>query len=474
MNRFTEEQLQQQWRWTRMTPHEQQEYRDRLAQRTSQQQYVQPQGHQQQAAARPNTPREVTDRALSHNQSVSHPQQVPRPSQQQDGRPEGRSSPQQQQHSQQQWQLRQQPNAQQRPNPMQFPAQSFNETRLPGSNGMAPPPNPNRIGVFSQAQTSTRSVPSVFPSNNLSGANITMTGNSQQQRQNVARSASKPCASGPLSASSPSSTSSRTISPQNGATAQASTTATSPTRYQKPSTPSANSHMPALPPSTTRTQSPRSAQVTGQKRQATGPPEGARPADKRPNLMTQSGAVNHTTFARQNTATPHQSGVYHQAHDTSSGAPNGVAPTMRDPDLERREQQTRLDAKHEAELQRIQEHQTRVAEQARVMEEYQVAQAAALQREKDDKRREELRKDPSANYRHILEVYKLMPLNKGELPNKYLLGLIANRPMPLDLDSDLALAITYAKDHWDYYGQWPKDVARFAGYERGRRAKKLA
>jgi hypothetical protein len=46
--------------------------------------------------------------------------------------------------------------------------------------------------------------------------------------------------------------------------------------------------------------------------------------------------------------------------------------------------------------------------------------------------------------------------------------------MPLDLDSDLALAITYAKDHWDHYGQWPKDVARFAGYERKRRAKKLA
>ena len=62
--------------------------------------------------------------------------------------------------------------------------------------------------------------------------------------------------------------------------------------------------------------------------------------------------------------------------------------------MERREQQAKLDAKHEAELQRIQEHQARVAEQARVMEEYQVAQAAALQREKDDKRREELRKDP--------------------------------------------------------------------------------
>ncbi|CAI9631933.1 unnamed protein product [Alternaria burnsii] len=470
MNRFTEEQLQQQWRWTRMTPREQQEYRDRLAQRTSQQQYVQPQGHQQQAAACPSSPREIMDRALSHDQSVSHP----RPSQQQDGRPEGRLSSQQQQHSQQQWQLRQQQNAQQRLNPMQFPAQSFNPTQLPRSSSMAPPPNPNRIGVFSQVQASTRSVPNVFSSNSLSGANITMAGNGQRQRQNVAQSASKPCASSPLSASSPSSTSSRTLSPQNGATAQASMTATSPTKYQKPSTPGANSHMPALPPSTTQTQSPGSAQVTGRKRQATGAPEGARPADKRPNLMTQSVTVGHTTLARQNTATPHQSGVYHQAHGAPNGAPNGVAPTMRDPNLERREQQAKLDAKHEAELQRIREHQIRVAEQARVAEEYQVAQAAALQREKDDKRREELRKDPSANYRHILEVYKLMPLKKGELPNKYLLGLIANRPMPMDLDSDLALAITYAKDHWDYYGQWPKDVARFAGYERERRAKKLA
>jgi hypothetical protein len=157
--------------------------------------------------------------------------------------------------------------------------------------------------------------------------------------------------------------------------------------------------------------------------------------------------------------------------------PNAVASITRTADQERRERQAKVEAerresqaKAEAER-RKKEQQAKAAEDARVAERYRIAHAAALQREKDDKRREELRKDPSANYRHIHEVYKLNPLKEGELPNRYLTGLLANRSMPMDLECDLALAIPFAKDHWDYYGQWPKDITRFADYERERRAK---
>ncbi|KAL6160621.1 hypothetical protein ACJBU6_01152 [Exserohilum turcicum] len=100
-------------------------------------------------------------------------------------------------------------------------------------------------------------------------------------------------------------------------------------------------------------------------------------------------------------------------------------------------------------------------------------QAAALERERAEKRKEELRKDPSANYRHILEVYKLIPLDRkhGELPSPYLLRLLANRPMPDDEESELALAIVYAKDHWGDFAMWPQDTKRYADYERERRKK---
>ena len=113
----------------------------------------------------------------------------------------------------------------------------------------------------------------------------------------------------------------------------------------------------------------------------------------------------------------------------------------------------------------------RDAEKARKEVEYALAFAAALRREKDENRRAELRKDPSANYRHILEVYRLFPLENGyKERNTYLTGLLANKCMPVDKDSELGLAVTYAKDHWEFFGQWPRDTARFAQYERARRA----
>ena len=154
-----------------------------------------------------------------------------------------------------------------------------------------------------------------------------------------------------------------------------------------------------------------------------------------------------------------------------AGANGGGAAVNRinadDINRERRIQQNKL-----AE-QRARQQQAYDAEKARALEVYNAATAAALKREQDDARRAFLRKDPSANYRHILEVYALSPLDpkKGEYPNRYLTSLLANRVMPMDLDCDLALATVYAKDHWDYFGQWPKDIERFAGYERKRKEK---
>ncbi|CAG5153007.1 uncharacterized protein ALTATR162_LOCUS2998 [Alternaria atra] len=292
-----------------------------------------------------------------------------------------------------------------------------------------------------------------------------------------------------------------------------------PAQYGMSPTLSANSHMPTLPLSTTQTQSaslgqerqqinasngsthsqqsrmppPNAAryqqsptkqghphaqtkrqsspikqscpQIAGRKRQATDATEGTRPADKRQNMTPHPSAA-HATPIHQNASPSHQAGTYHRVNGMRNGASNVVASTTKDANRERHEQQAKLEAEH-----RLREHQARAAEEARIAEQYRIAHAAALQREKDDKRREELCKDPSANFRHILEVYKLMPLKKGELPNRYLTGLIANRQMPMDLDCDLALAITFAKDHWEHYGQWPKDITRFVGYERERRAK---
>jgi hypothetical protein len=178
---------------------------------------------------------------------------------------------------------------------------------------------------------------------------------------------------------------------------------------------------------------------------------------------------------RQNNNLPHQPGSYRKTNSIPTVSPNGVpAATHRsntdEINRQRREQETKLAERHARE-QRIYD-----AEKARVAEKYRVVLAAALKREQDEMRREELRKDPSANYRHILEVYKLFPLDykKGEYPNRYLTGLLANRSMPMDTDCDTALAIAYAKDHWEFFGQWPKDIKRFADYERERREKAKA
>ncbi|RMZ70007.1 2-dehydropantoate 2-reductase [Pyrenophora seminiperda CCB06] len=111
------------------------------------------------------------------------------------------------------------------------------------------------------------------------------------------------------------------------------------------------------------------------------------------------------------------------------------------------------------------------AEKDRKAVEDRLAHTVALRRKKDNKRRAELRKNPATNYLHILEVYRLWPLERYSERNTYLTSLLANKCMPADDKSELGLAVTYAKDHWEDYGEWPRDTARFAQYERERRAK---
>ncbi|KAI4948446.1 hypothetical protein J4E91_005869 [Alternaria rosae] len=248
-------------------------------------------------------------------------------------------------------------------------------------------------------------------------------------------------------------------------------------RYQKsPPKQQGRSHVQMkLPPSPTRPGSSPSAHAAlhpatmSQKRRATNAPDGAVHADKRQNTMPCPAAPVAPIGQNNDPLNP---GPYNRMRSVPVAAANGVGAAVDrintdDINRERRMQQNKL-----AE-QRARQQQAYDAEKAHALEVYNAATAAALKREQDDARREFLRKDPSANYRHILEVYALSPLDpkKGEYPNRYLTSLLANRVMPMDLDCDLALAIVYAKDRWDYFGQWPKDIERFAGYERKRKEK---
>ena len=59
--------------------------------------------------------------------------------------------------------------------------------------------------------------------------------------------------------------------------------------------------------------------------------------------------------------------------------------------------------------------------------------------------------DPYVNYRNYLESLKYFPVPRGERPNPYLSGLIANQILPAERNSDRAITIRYAKKHWDKY-----------------------
>jgi len=89
------------------------------------------------------------------------------------------------------------------------------------------------------------------------------------------------------------------------------------------------------------------------------------------------------------------------------------------------------------------------AEAAEAAERARLMQEERQERKEHAERKDELKKDPSANYRHYKEYLEYFPLSRGERPNDYLLGLLANQRMPAEPTSDMGLAIQYAKRHWE-------------------------
>jgi flagellar biosynthesis GTPase FlhF len=112
----------------------------------------------------------------------------------------------------------------------------------------------------------------------------------------------------------------------------------------------------------------------------------------------------------------------------------------------------RLALEHQA----VEKERQRLEKQRQSLFERQVEQELKskeqrLKRERKYLRKEQLRKDPSALYRHYNEYVEYFPLGEGEYKSQYLNSLLANRPMPAESKSDLGLAIQYAKDNWELF-----------------------
>ncbi|KAF2998932.1 hypothetical protein E8E13_006332 [Curvularia kusanoi] len=92
------------------------------------------------------------------------------------------------------------------------------------------------------------------------------------------------------------------------------------------------------------------------------------------------------------------------------------------------------------------EHLNEQRERARL-----AAQSAA-ETEAWNRRSLALRRDPHVNFRNYLEYLQHFPLRRGERPNPYLAGLLANQLMPAENDkSDRAVAVRWAKVNWEMY-----------------------
>ncbi|KAF2849711.1 hypothetical protein T440DRAFT_361613, partial [Plenodomus tracheiphilus IPT5] len=88
-----------------------------------------------------------------------------------------------------------------------------------------------------------------------------------------------------------------------------------------------------------------------------------------------------------------------------------------------------------------------------------ISAAAALERQRRAKRKAELQRDPDRNFHSYLECLEFWPLAKGESQNTYMRSLMANQRMPLDEDTDTAIAVKFAKKHYNWYREYPRDVA---------------
>jgi hypothetical protein len=117
----------------------------------------------------------------------------------------------------------------------------------------------------------------------------------------------------------------------------------------------------------------------------------------------------------------------------------------------------------ESRKRQAQEHQRRLQEEA---EYRRVAQAQKLKRERKLVRKEQLRKDPSALYRHYNEYLSYFPLEYDQRRSNYHNNLLANRTMTADANTDLDLAIQFAKEHWQWYLVFPKDADRATTWQK--------
>ncbi|KAJ4377099.1 hypothetical protein N0V86_006540 [Didymella sp. IMI 355093] len=97
-----------------------------------------------------------------------------------------------------------------------------------------------------------------------------------------------------------------------------------------------------------------------------------------------------------------------------------------------------------------------------IAERVRIARSHQQEREKRAKRKAELGKDPGALYHSYTEYLEYFPLVRCERPNPYLVGLLANQAMPVESDSDLGLAIQYAKRHWENTWQM-RDLGHLVG-----------
>jgi hypothetical protein len=120
---------------------------------------------------------------------------------------------------------------------------------------------------------------------------------------------------------------------------------------------------------------------------------------------------------------------------------------------------------------KAQEHQQRLAEEA---EWYRIAQAQKLERERKLIRKEQLRKDPSALFRHYNEYLSYFPLEYDQRRSNYHNNLLSNRTMTAEADTDLNLAIQFAKDHWEWFLVFPKDEKKATAWQKEKLAAEAA
>lgn len=96
-----------------------------------------------------------------------------------------------------------------------------------------------------------------------------------------------------------------------------------------------------------------------------------------------------------------------------------------------------------------------------------LAQEARREAERKILRQEQLRKDPSALYRHYREYLQFYPVRSQDgRTNTYLWKLLANRSTPADETEELAQAIHYAKDNWQLFLEYPRDVEKAAKWQK--------